>query len=241
MRVVTRQVISDSAQARLAGGRTLLARTSTAERVAEVVRETITDGTFPPGARLSEPDICAALGVSRNTLREAFRYLAKDRLVTHELNRGVFVRVPTLDDIAELYRCRRFVECAAIRGFDGNREALDMVYEALEVAAERRAAGDWTAVGTADIRFHRALTSLAGSERIDELMEATWAELRLVFLAMGDPRPFHEPYIERNQALVDNLAQGNVAVAEQALFGYLVDAERQISAAYQERMALSGS
>src|SRR5439155_1545253 len=82
-------------------------------------------------------------GVSRNTLREAFRYLAKDRLVTHELNRGVFVRVPTLDDIAELYRCRRFVECAAIHGFDGNRQALDPVYEALDLAAERRAAEDW--------------------------------------------------------------------------------------------------
>lgn len=236
---MARESISESIQARLAGDRTLLERSSTAEKVAQLVRNTISDGTFPPGARLSEPEICSALGVSRNTLREAFRYLAKDRLVTHQLNRGVFVRVPSLDDIAELYRCRRFVECAAVRGFSGDRVRLDPVYDALELAATKRESGEWTAVGTADIHFHRALTALAGSGRIDELMEGAWAELRLVFLSMGDPRPFHEPYIERNHSIVDNLAAGRTDAAEKALFDYLVDAEQQIAVAYGKRLALT--
>ncbi|QZS59975.1 hypothetical protein COO55_01445 [Rhodococcus opacus] len=37
-----------------------------------LVRETIVDGTFPPRSRLSEPEICSAVGVYRNTLRESF-------------------------------------------------------------------------------------------------------------------------------------------------------------------------
>ncbi|MDJ0417520.1 GntR family transcriptional regulator [Rhodococcus opacus] len=36
------------------------------------MRETIVDGTFPPRSRLSEPEICSAVGVYRNTLRESF-------------------------------------------------------------------------------------------------------------------------------------------------------------------------
>nr|WP_271209722.1 GntR family transcriptional regulator [Rhodococcus wratislaviensis] len=36
------------------------------------MRETIVDGTFPLGSRLSEPEMCSAVGVSRNTLRESF-------------------------------------------------------------------------------------------------------------------------------------------------------------------------
>lgn len=230
------QRISDAAQVRLAEKRPLLDRTSTAERVAELVRNTIVDGTFPPGARLSEPEICAALGVSRNTLREAFRYLAKDRLVTHELNRGVFVRVPTLDEITELYQCRRVIECAAVRGFNGAAAALEPVYEALAMATEKHDAGDWIAIGTADIHFHRALTALTGSARIEELMEVIFAELRLVFLAMGDQRRFHEPYIERNHAIAADLRAGRITEAERALFDYLIDAEREISAAYQQRL-----
>ncbi|WP_280396032.1 GntR family transcriptional regulator, partial [Nocardia brasiliensis] len=96
----------------------LLIRSSRSSQTADIVRASILDGSLRPGSRLSEPDICAALGVSRNTLREAFRSLIEERLVTHELNRGAFVRVPTSDDVAEHYQCRRLVECAAVRGLD---------------------------------------------------------------------------------------------------------------------------
>ncbi|MFE3001032.1 GntR family transcriptional regulator [Nocardia sp. NPDC059246] len=232
--MTTWQSANEVAHARLAEQRSTLERTSTSERVAELVRQTIVDGTFRPGTHLSEPEICTALGVSRNTLREAFRYLAKDRLVTHELNRGVFVRLPTLDDIRELYRCRRLVECAAVRGFNGSAEALTPVHEALTMAREKSNEGDWIATGTADIHFHRALTALAGSTRIDELMEVTFAELRLVFLTMGDPQPFHEPYIERNCEIAAHLRAGRTEEAERKLRHYLVEAEHEIFAAYQQ-------
>ena len=225
-----------SAHERLAGARQTLDRVSTAERVAALVRENIIDGTFPPGTRLSEPDICSALDVSRNTLREAFRHLAKDQLVTHKLNRGVFVRVPTLDDVAELYRCRRVVECAAIRTFATDSADLRSVEEALAMATEAGTAEDWTSVGTADIHFHRAITALAGSSRINSLMDGVWAELRLAFLAMGDPRQFHTPYLERNRTIAALLRSGSTAEAERALFDYLTDAEREITAQYEKHL-----
>ena len=60
--------------------RHLLERSGTAERVAAILRQYITDGVFAPGERLSEPVISSALGVSRNTLRESFQLLAHERL-----------------------------------------------------------------------------------------------------------------------------------------------------------------
>ncbi|MGH3602036.1 MAG: GntR family transcriptional regulator, partial [Pseudonocardiaceae bacterium] len=57
----------------LEADRALLDRTSTAERVADILRARITEGFFPPGSRLTEDTIGGALRVSRNTLREAFR------------------------------------------------------------------------------------------------------------------------------------------------------------------------
>lgn len=226
--------LSSSVQASLSAQRELLERTSTAERVAAAVRNTIVDGTFPPGARLSEPEICKALGVSRNTVREAFRVLAKDRLVDHKLNRGVFVRMPTLDDIAELYQCRRIVECAAIRTLHTTNQDMTAIVDALQSAVALRDAGNWTGVGTADIHFHRAITALTGSRRLTELMEGTWAELRLVFLAMGDPRSFHHPYLERNKQIVEALIANDPDFAERLLLSYLDDAEREISTAYEQ-------
>ena len=89
---------------------------STAEKVADILRTRILQGYFPPGDRLAEGAIGGALGVSRNTLREAFRLLGHEGLLVQELNRGVFVRVPTMEDVVDIYRVRRFVEGQAVRG-----------------------------------------------------------------------------------------------------------------------------
>lgn len=229
--------LNASVQASLVAQRGLLARTSTAERVADVLRQTIIDGTLRPGSRLSDPDICAALGVSRNTLREAFRSLASDRLVSHELNRGVFVRTPTLADVAEMYMSRRVIECAAVGNFSLDRHDLSSVREALDFADERFRAGDWNGVGTADIRFHQAIVDLNNSRRINEMMEGIWAELRLIFLAMGDPHEFHGPYLERNREIVNALEAGESDKAAELMLNYLDDAEAQISTAYGQIIA----
>ena len=76
----------------VAGDIRLLDRSSTAERVADVLRRRITDGDLPPRTHLSEEQLIEVLRVSRNTLREAFRLLSHEGLLVHELHRGVFVR-----------------------------------------------------------------------------------------------------------------------------------------------------
>ncbi|MFI5775642.1 GntR family transcriptional regulator [Nocardia sp. NPDC051570] len=218
--------------ATLAAHRTKLDRASRSAQVADIVRDGILDGTFRPGTRLSEPDICAALTVSRNTLREAFRTLIEERLVVHELNRGVFVRVPTVEDIAEVYRCRRIVECTALR--DQPRIGTDTapVAATLERADHCAAQEDWTGVGTADVDFHRAVTALGGSRLLDSLMAGVWNELRLIFHVVDDPETFHRPYLHRNHEVFDALSGGSAEAAAGLLADYLGDAEAQLRAAY---------
>ncbi|RCG31435.1 GntR family transcriptional regulator [Sphaerisporangium album] len=213
--------------------RDLLGRTSTAERVAAILRERITEGVFEPGARLSEETIGTALGVSRNTLREAFRLLSHERLLVHQLNRGVFVRRLTAEDVVDLYRVRRLVECAAIRGaVPPSPQALAALREALAEAGRAAAQERWHDVGTGNMRFHQAVVALAGSERLDEMMRQVLAELRLTFLAMKNPRAFHEPYIGRNREILKLIEAGDAGGAERLLDDYLADAEAQLVRAH---------
>ena len=95
--------------AALESDRGVLARSSTAERVADIMRDRITDGSLAPGSRLPEDAVGSALGVSRNTLREAFRLLVHEGLAVAEFNRGVFVRRLTAADVVDLYRVRRLL------------------------------------------------------------------------------------------------------------------------------------
>ncbi|MGW8768118.1 GntR family transcriptional regulator [Streptomyces sp. NPDC055815] len=218
----------------LTDDRVLLGRTSTAERVADILRTRIAEGYFPPGSRLSEESIGGALGVSRNTLREAFRLLTHERLLVHELNRGVFVRVLAVGDVDDIYRTRRLVECAVVRGLGRPPFAVDGLAAAVAEGEAAARADDWTGVSTANIHFHRELVALAGSARTDELMRGVLAELRLAFHVVDDPRALHEPYLRRNREILDALRAGERASAERLLARYLDDSRTRVAAAYAQ-------
>ncbi|TQF01368.1 GntR family transcriptional regulator [Kitasatospora acidiphila] len=220
----------------LAAERSRLARSSAAQRVAEVLREHITEGRLAPGTRLSEESLGGVLGVSRNTLREAFRLLADQRLVLHELNRGVFVRTLGPSDVADIYTLRLALEVAGVRAVQrATPERLAAVRAALARAEDAEQQGDWGAVGTADLHFHQAVAGLADSERIDECMAKLAAELRLAFAAVPSAHGFHEPFLRRNQVLAGLLESGEIDDAEVELTRYLDDARTVIVNAMAEQ------
>lgn len=88
--------------------------------------------------------------------------------------------------------------------------------------------GDWVAVGTANMHFHRAIAALAGSPRVDEIMSQLLAELRLVFHVMPRIRDFYEPYIKDNERIAKLLEARRSEDAVAVLLDYLDRAERQL-------------
>ncbi|MDQ4502564.1 GntR family transcriptional regulator [Sinomonas sp. ASV322] len=201
----------------------------TSSWVAAQLRQRIADGLLAPGAKLAEEALREALGVSRNTLREAFATLHAERVVTRIPNRGVFVSHPTAEDIQEIYRVRRLVEPASLLWSPAGPTApLAEIVRAAQKAAK---AGDVPAMASANQEFHRALVARAGSERLDSLMEQILAEMRLVFASMAaDPR-FHAPYVEDNAAILGLLEAGRHAEAADFMVDYLGRAEQQLLAA----------
>jgi DNA-binding GntR family transcriptional regulator len=212
--------------------RLLIDRPSTVELLADALRERIIKGVYHPGERLVEKAIGDSFKVSRNSLREAFRLLSHERLLVHELNRGVFVRKLSVADVTDVYRVRKLVECTAVRSLRGRPRVDDMV-AAVEAGDAAMKEQDWRALGTANMLFHQAVAALSDSPRIDELMRNTLAELRLVFHTMADPRRFHEPYLERNKEILAAIEAGDGARAERLLLKYLEDSEHQIVEAYR--------
>jgi DNA-binding GntR family transcriptional regulator len=218
--------------AELDADRKLFGRASTVELLADALRERIIQGIYKPGDRLAEKEIAEADDVSRNSLREAFRLLSHERLVTYKFNRGVFVRRLTLDDVVDLYRVRKFLECNAVRMLARRPRQADDMIKAVAAGDRAMKDEDWRGLGTANMEFHQAVGALAESPRVNELMRNLLAEMRLVFHVMEDPRRFHEPYLERNKEILAAVEAGDGARAERLLLKYLEDAEQQIVAAY---------
>ena len=212
---------------RTAAGGTKHAETST--WVAAQLRQAIAGGLLEPGAKLAEEALREALGVSRNTLREAFATLHAERVVTRIPNRGVFVSHPTAEDIREIYRVRRLVEPASLLWSPPSpTEPLAAVVRDAQAAA---ALGDVPAMANANQEFHRALVARAGSERLDSLMGQILAEMRLVFATMANETRFHAPYVEENAKILALLEAGKNAEAAAAMAAYLDRAEQQLLAA----------
>lgn len=198
--------------------------------VAGVLRSRISAGQLPPGTKLSEQKLSAALGVSRNTLREAFTVLAGESVVLRIPNRGVYVAAPGVEDVREIYRVRRLIEPAAVLWGDITDEALDRLDAIVAQAQEALAAGSVTGMGDANQELHKALVALSGSASLDELMEKVLAEMRLVFHAMATTPDFHSHYVERNAALVALIRSGRREEAAADLRRYLDAAERELLA-----------
>lgn len=203
-----------------------------AERVAEQVRQRIVHGDFAPGQRLSEAALSESLQISRNTLREIFRVLTKEGLLTHEPNRGVSVAIPSIAAIIDIYRVRRLIECQALAQAIPSHPARKHLRDAVEMGLRCRDSGDWQGVGTANMEFHMAIVELADSERLNMMFSHLLAELRLAFGMLEDPEFLHAPYVEMNQHILQLFESGKLAECAAALNDYLTQSERVVLSVY---------
>lgn len=210
------------------------------DRVAERIRQKIVQGEFLPGQRLSEAALSESFEISRNTLREVFRTLTKEGLLKHAPNRGVFVAVPSIASIIDIYRVRRLIECQALAQAYPRHPAKKHMREAVENALRCRDAGDWQGVGTANMEFHMAIVELADSERLNTLFAHILVELRLAFGLLADPEFLHAPYVEMNVKMLELIEAGQFAAAAASLNDYLVHSERIVLAVYARRMPETG-
>jgi len=224
-------------QAAVTGLPSLTPLPTAAERAADVIRASIFEGRFQPGAALPESALAQALQVSRNTVREAFRTLMGEHLLEYEVHKGVAVRRLTIDDARDIYQVRRTLELSALDLVVAGRAAVDPESLRSGAAAGRQAAAedDWVGVGTANLNFHMRIVALHRSPRLDEFFRHLMTEMRLGFLALDDPRALHEPYLHQNEQLCSALIAGQMAEARGMLEDYLTTAEDKIVAAVSAR------
>ena len=204
-----------------------------ADRLAGELRALLISGELKPGQRLSEAAFSERLDVSRNSLREAFRLLTKEGLLQHEATRGVFVSVPTMASIIDIYRVRRLIECGALAQAWRLHPAVKSMREAVETAKAHRDNKDWQGVGSANMAFHAAVVELSDSARLSEFYARVAAELRLGFGLLSDPEHLHAPFVDMNEEIVRLVEDDKPREAAGRMQDYLTLSERVILKAFE--------
>lgn len=107
------------------------------EQVSAKLRESIGTGLLKPGTRLIERDLCERMGVSRTSIRESFRELESEGLVTMVPNRGPIVAMIDIELAESIFQARGALEALAVKLFtqrasDDEVAALDAATRALD-------------------------------------------------------------------------------------------------------------
>lgn len=146
----------------------LLKNNSLPSLVQEELESMLCKGEFSPGEALREANLANQLGVSRGPIREAFRSLEEKGLVKVEKNRGVFVRVISLEEADEIFEVRRALENLIVARLIKKPEViLNSDVPALLVKSKKLAAkGDVAGCHALNIEFHERLAELAGNETL---------------------------------------------------------------------------
>jgi DNA-binding GntR family transcriptional regulator len=155
-----------------ASDQTLIQKEILRDKIFEVLRGWILDGTFKPGQKIVESSLAKKLKVSRAPLREALWLLAQRGLVTLRAHHGAFVTKLSDRDIREIFELRELLETHAAKKVRAamkadSLEALDRAFERLAAAAQNRDIIEFTA---ADLEFHRTLWSLSGNRQLEKFL-----------------------------------------------------------------------
>lgn len=195
-------------------------------RVVGALRDEIVSMALKPGDVISESDIAARYGVSRQPVREAFIRLAQQGLLLIRPKRATVVKKISPEGVRQSRFIRESIEVEIVRRVAGNPgpEAAAVLQELIADQEQASAAKDSRRFHLADELFHRTLARLAGVEYAWQLIDDHKMQLdRVRYLTLGVSSA--QVAIGEHKIIAAAVAKGDVAGAEAAMRGHLGRAE----------------
>jgi DNA-binding GntR family transcriptional regulator len=187
------------------------------------LRDAIVSGRLHPNERLIETDLARELGVGRSAVRTALVRLEQEGLVEHERHRGARVRLIAKGEAVEILEARAVLEGLAARQAADKARPED-IRDLRAILARMRAllvSGDLLGASDQNAVLHAKLLEIAGHDTAERLISALKSQLvrfqyRTILLPGRSDRSLAE-----HRAVVDAIAAGDGAAAEQAMRTHL--------------------
>ena len=191
-------------------------------RIADLLRTAILRGDYPPGTRVRQEDVAQRYGASRVPVREAFRTLEADGLVTLIANTGAWVSRLSLAECDEVYQTRERVEPLLLRyalpGIDeAHMDRLD------DLAARMEHTDSVEEFLRLDREFHLGSYESAHTTVLGDLVRRLWnttQHYRRAFTLLLDEHAARMVHDEHNM-LAAAIRDGDTDGAEHILAGHI--------------------
>jgi len=208
----------------------ILHRVSVGDQVAAVLRQRILNGELHPGTQLQEVPLAASLGVSRNTMREGFRVLASEGLLTRNIHRGVTVAQLSLSDVREIYALRRMLEQSAVKAAKNlHKETLEQLRMLVDRYEAAGSAGDWIEAVGWDLQFHALLVRSLDNGRLEHFYQKILSELRLGMVLVDRSHDHPSRLTRVHRKIYQLIAAGKLKQCAAVLAKHLDDSESRLT------------
>lgn len=146
------------------------------------LREAITSGKLQPGQKLIERELCASMGVSRPSLREALRKLEAEKLIVQVPHRGPEVASITLVEARELYALRSILESYVAHEFTrhASDDAVAQLANAVKQLKNAGRTNSSAEVLRAKADFYGVLFAGAGNSLVQEILGGLMSRVSLL-------------------------------------------------------------
>lgn len=184
------------------------------------IRQGIMDGRFAPGQRLVEIDLMNELEISRGKIREVFRALESEGVVSIEKNRGASVRKISKQEIEDTFEVLETITLLAVVNV-ARRSSEPAVRKALEQSLKIVTEFDTELdqhilvqdYMKENVRFWGCLGQLSGNA----VLEATRTRLQMPLLRLQTQglvvRPNQREWISLHREILMALLDGDAAKA----------------------------
>ena len=184
----------------------LPARTDFVQAVYKALLDAISDGSLPPGTRITQEEIAEQMNVSRLPVLQALRQLKNDGFVEDAPGRGLQVTALNIEWIDKLYEVRSALDSLAAKLAAQKKCIIDPALIKHGRAVSDK--GDVRALIDADIAFHSAIYEASENPLIAKSAHLHWTHLRRVMGAVLQSSQ-RSAIWDEHQAIADAIKSGD--------------------------------
>jgi DNA-binding GntR family transcriptional regulator len=196
--------------------------------------DAISEGTLPPGERLTQEDLAQRLAVSRQPVLQALRLLKKDGFVEDAPGRGVRVTQLDVGWIAQVYQVRCSLDALAVRLAAERGARLDADVMRQGRLAEK--SHDVQAMIQADLAFHRAIYQASGNPLIAQSIDLHWHHLKRVMGAVLQSSQQRQNVWDDHEAIAHAISTNDTDLAVRLVQEHANKASVQLTARLSEQI-----
>ncbi len=185
------------------------------KQVIDGMRRAIVDGSFAPGQKLVERELCQLFDVSRSLMREVLQQLEAESLITIVPFRGPVIPEIRIDEAKSIYAVRQALEALAGAGCAKNASEQDIaaLESNLALIAQCQDGADPKALIHAKNEFYNVLLGACGNPVVKDMLTGLNNRINsLRRLSMAQPGRLHDT-VRELQAIIDAIRNRDADLA----------------------------